>query len=84
MPCPLPACSSSQSIVEIRYGSREIDCAACGRFKIADDLYQAAPIEMAGDADTVDGLRRFIHARNEEGKVPVVTAENWRVLAADA
>lgn len=83
MPCPLPGCLSSKSVVGIRYGSREIDCDACGRFKISDGLFQAARIELAGDAEAVDGLRRFIRARNEEGKVPAVTVENWRVLAAD-
>ena len=83
MPCPLPGCSSSKPIVEIRYGSREIDCDSCGRFKISDDLYQAARMELGDDAGAVDGLRRFIRARNKEGKVPAVTVENWRVLAAD-
>jgi hypothetical protein len=82
--CPLPGCSSQKSVFEVRYGSREIDCDGCGRFKISDELYQAARIELAGDAVAVDGLRRFIRARNAEGKIPVVTAENWRVLAADA
>jgi hypothetical protein len=82
--CPLPDCTSQQSTVEIRYGSREIDCAVCGRFKISGEFHQAARTELAGDTDAVDGLRRFIRARNEEGKVPVVTAENWRVLAAEA
>lgn len=83
MPCPLPGCSSSKSVVEIRYGSREIDCEGCGRFKISDGLYEAARVELAADAEAVDGLRRFIRARNGEGKVPAVTVENWRVLAAD-
>lgn len=83
MSCVLPGFTSQGATFELRYGSREVDCSAWGRFKISGELCHAAPIELAGDAAAVEGLRRFIRARNEECKVPAVTADNRRVLAAD-
>lgn len=83
MACPLPDCESSEAKIEVRYGAREIDCPSCGKFKMADNLFEAAPVAFASQRDSVAQLRGFIQARNGEGKIPVLTAENWRTLAAE-
>lgn len=83
MPCPFPSCASAEAVIAVRYGSREVECPSCGRFKMAESLFVEAPLLLAADAELADHLVSFVRARNGEGKTPFLTDENWRQLAAD-
>lgn len=81
MPCPFPDCQSPEAKIEVRYGAREIECPSCGKFKMEDKLFDAAAGIFGADQGPTDHLRSFIKARNKEGKVPMLTDENWQMLA---
>jgi hypothetical protein len=83
MACPFPDCQSSAAKVAVRYGAREVECGSCGTFKMSDKLFESAAGIFSQQQDSLDGLRAFIRARNQEGKVPMLTDENWAMLAAD-
>lgn len=83
MPCPFPDCQSSEAKIEVRYGAREIECPSCGKFKIEDKLFDAAAVVFGAEQDPADHLRDFIKARNKEGKIPMLTDENWLMLAKE-
>jgi hypothetical protein len=83
MACPFPDCQSPGAQIEVRYGAREIACPSCGKFKMADKLFDSAAAIFAGQQDSFNGLREFIRARNAEGKTPMLTDENWSMLAAE-
>jgi hypothetical protein len=50
---------------------------------MADKLFDSAAAIFAGQQDSLNDLRKFIHARNGEGKTPMLTGENWPLLAAE-
>jgi hypothetical protein len=83
MACPFPDCKSSGAKVEVRYGAREIECPSCGKFKMTDKLFGSAAATFSGQQDSLNDLRGFIQARNTEGKTPMLTDENWPMLAAE-
>jgi hypothetical protein len=83
MACPLPDCESSTAKIAVRYGAREVECPSCGTFKMADKLFDSATGVFSEQQDLLDDLRAFIQARNKEGKVPMLTEENWSMLAAE-
>jgi hypothetical protein len=83
MACPFPDCESSAAKIAVRYGSREVECPSCGKFKMSDKLFDSAAGTFSREQDLVDDLRSFIQARNREGKIPMLTDENWSMLAAE-
>ena len=83
MACPFPDCKSSVAKIAVRYGAREVECPSCGKFKMADKLFDSAAGVFSGQQDSLDGLRGFVQARNKEGKVPMLTDENWSMLASE-
>jgi hypothetical protein len=83
MPCPFPDCQSSDAKIEVRYGAREIECPSCGKFKMADKLFESAAIVFGPQQESTADLRAFIQARNQEGKVPMLTDETWEILASE-
>lgn len=83
MACPFPDCESSAAKIAVRYGAREIECPSCGKFKVSDKLFDSATGVFSAQQDSLDDLRGFIRARNKEGKVPMLTDENWFLLAAE-
>lgn len=80
MPCPFPDCQSSDAKIEVRYGAREVECPSCGKFKMADKLFESAAVVFGPLRDSADDLRGFIQARNSEGKTPMLTDETWQAL----
>jgi hypothetical protein len=83
MACPFPDCENSGAKIAVRYGAREIECPSCGTFKMSDKLFDSAAGIFGGQQDSLDDLRAFIQARNSEGKIPMLTDENWLLLAAE-
>jgi hypothetical protein len=83
MPCPFPDCQSPEAKIEVRYGAREIECPSCGKFKMEDKLFESAVDVFGPRKDPADHLRGFIQARNKEGKIPMLTDENWQMLASE-
>ena len=83
MACPFPDCQSSDAKIEVRYGAREIECPSCGKFKMSDKLFESAAAIFPAMQDSVGNLRGFIQARNQEGKIPMLTDDNWQMLAAE-
>lgn len=81
MPCPFPDCQSSEAKIEVRYGAREVECPSCGKFKMEDRLFDSAAAVFGPDQSLTGYLRDFIKARNKEGKIPMLTDENWQMLA---
>jgi hypothetical protein len=82
MACPFPDCQAPAKI-EVRYAAREIECSSCGKFKMSEGLFDAAAGIFAVEPDALADLREFIQARNSEGKTPLLTDENWQILAAE-
>jgi hypothetical protein len=83
MGCPFPDCASSEAKIAVRYGAREVECPSCGTFKMSDKLFDSAVGVFSRQQDLLDDLRGFIQARNQEDKVPMLTDENWSLLAAE-
>lgn len=83
MACPFPDCQSSAAKIAVRYGAREVECDSCGTFKMSDKLFESAAGVFSQKQTSLDDLRAFIRARNQEGKVPLLTDENWAMLAAE-
>jgi hypothetical protein len=83
MPCPFPDCQSSEAKIDVRYGAREIECPSCGKFKMGDKLFESAAEIFGPLKDPADHLRDFIEVRNKEGKIPMLTDENWQMLASE-
>jgi hypothetical protein len=83
MACPFPDCQSSAAKIAVRYGAREVECPSCGTFKMSDKLFDSAAAAFSRQQDLLDDLREFVQARNQEGKVPMLTDDNWLVLAAE-
>ena len=82
-PIPTSAWDTNSSIA-VRYGSREVECPSCGRFKMSESLFIEAPLLLAADSESAQRLATFVRARNGEGKTPFLTDDNWRQLAADS
>jgi hypothetical protein len=83
MACPFPDCENSAAKIAVRYGAREVECPSCGKFKMSDKLFDSAAGVFSREQDLLNDLRSFIQARNQEGKIPMLTDDNWLILAAE-